>query len=220
MSNSNQPFNENNGYDGTPAQQPVQNPVPQYNDPQQPGINPPPYGQSYPQQPGGYPQQNPQAYGGQPSGGYQPPYPQQNYPAGMPYMQQMPMISEKEFIEKYAPQLKKNFNAVAIALYCLLGIGLLGTVVLSFMGMSNWLALADYAVLLALLIPFHLTRKMGWAIGLLAFGILEVLVFLIMYQMAGGLGWLVGGIVALTISLKCRRQYKAFLMGDPYYYTR
>jgi len=230
MSNSNQPFHGNYGYNTQPVQNPEGQPgVPNYGQPQQ--NIPPQYMQNGMPQQNGYGRQyvQPQNMTGtpqqvnmykDPSQYLQKDVPQQPRGQYTGWGQLPNVISRDDFIKYYAWNLKKEYRNLSIGIYCIVGFATLLTIVLTIVGVGNLFGLIDYALIFGLALAFQLTKKRGLAIALLVVGILEVVLFLVLSQQVGGVFWLISGIFAVRLANKCERQYRAFLAGDPYFYLR
>lgn len=112
-------------------------------------------------------------------------------------------VSRKEFINKYAqPSLRKNITSIAILCYICAGLTFVVSCLL------NPLGIIDALILAGLALGMQLTKSRIFAILILVFSIIEVLL-----SLASGsfpLWWLVAGISAMVTFSKIEKQYKQF----------
>ena len=203
-----------------PAPQAYAQPTPQaYAQP-----NPQAYAQPNPQgyaqpNPQAYAQPNPQAYAQPTPQGYAQPNPQgyaqpnpQAYAQPNPYAAAMNQnVSIKDFVNNYSPKLKKEYTTVTITACVLAAINIVVSI------LFNPLGLIDAGLLLIFSLCFYFTKARGWGNALLGLGAFEVIVSLALTGTITGTLWIVVGCGAFNVSRKCKKQYDAFLMGDPNY---
>lgn len=117
-------------------------------------------------------------------------------PAGYP-------VSRKEFIDKYAqPSLKKNITSIAILCYVCAGLTFVASCLL------NPFGIIDAVILAGLALGMQLTKSRVFAILILVFSIIEVLI-----SLASGafpFWWLIAGVSAMVTFSKIEKQYKQF----------
>lgn len=112
-------------------------------------------------------------------------------------------VSRKEFINKYAqPSLRKNITSIAILCYLCAGLTFIASCLL------NPLGIIDALILASLALGMHLAKNRVFAILILIFSIIEVLM-----SLASGsfpFWWLIAGISAVVTFSKIEKQYKQF----------
>lgn len=110
-------------------------------------------------------------------------------------------VSKKEFLQNHE-SFKKTIKTMAIVSYVLIGINAL-TIFL------NFFVIIDIAILLGCTLGVHLKKSKGCAIGILVYGIFNVIIGLL--SNAGPIGWMwiVFAITYLTQFSKVEKEYKA-----------
>lgn len=117
-------------------------------------------------------------------------------PAGYP-------VSRKDFINKYAqPSLRKNITSIAILCYICAGL----TFIVSCL--FNPLGIIDALILAGLALGMQLAKSRSFAILILIFSIIEVLLSLVSGSFP--FWWLIAGISAVVTFSKIEKQYKQF----------
>lgn len=113
-------------------------------------------------------------------------------------------VSRKEFIEKYAqPSLKKDIRNIAILCYVCSGLTFVASCFF-----NTW-GFIDAFILLAFALCMHIGKSKVFAILLLVFSIVEVLVSLISGSFP--FWWLVAGVSAVITFSKIDKHYKSFI---------
>ena len=166
-------------------------------------------------QPSVYNQQT--AYNQQPYAQQQPMYNQQSY-AGQQYNYQQPMynqqiansqnlISRKEFVN--LPQLhniKTQIISSVVTLYICIALN----VILIFTGYLSTVGLFDVAIMLISAIGIQITYNKAFGIIMLAYSIINVLIFLFVYGQLGGYLILVAGIIGFISTYKFDKAYNEY----------
>ncbi len=115
-----------------------------------------------------------------------------------------PPMSKKEFLKHYAPaSFKKTILVTSIIAYVLVAIALIGVL------MGNIFGLLDVALTLGLTLGVHIAKSKGCAIGLLVYGIINVIVSSLAMGMLAGWGWIAVPIAYLVAFSQAEKEYKA-----------
>ncbi|MBQ7346084.1 MAG: hypothetical protein IJW45_08510 [Oscillospiraceae bacterium] len=132
-------------------------------------------------------------------------------PAMMP--QGMGHVSKAEYRKLYAPQsFQKSIMVIAIIGYIFVGINLL----LMLAGMVDLLGFIDLAICLGCLLGMHIGKSKGCAIGLLVYGICNMLILLAIGQFGGWI-WVALGIAAVLNFNNVDKEYDRIMAGYRYY---
>jgi len=116
---------------------------------------------------------------------------------------EQPPVSKKEFLKKYAPaSFKKTILVTSIVAYVLVGFNLLACL------MGNVFGLIDVAIRLGLTLGVHVGKSKGCAIGLLAYGLFNLIVATLAMGMLAGWGWVAIPVVYLVAFNKAEKEYK------------
>ena len=125
-----------------------------------------------------------------------------------PQQPQDTAIGKREFIDKYASDLKHDYKNISIAGYILAGINLIICLVL------NPIGIIDALALLGFILGFHLGKSKVCAILLLILSILESVIGMVLSGVPTGIIWIIIGIFAVIVSNKASKRYKAFKANE------
>ena len=110
-------------------------------------------------------------------------------------------VSKEEFLQNHAA-LKKTVKVVAIISYVLIGLNALAILV-------NPFVIIDLVILLVCTLGVHLKKKKGFAIALLVYGIINVIIGLLSSAGPTGWMWIVFTIIYMSQFNKAEKEYRA-----------
>lgn len=115
-----------------------------------------------------------------------------------------PPMSKEEFLKHYAPaSFKKTILVTSIIAYVLVVIALIGVIA------GNIWGILDVAITLGLTLGVHIAKSKGCAIGLLVYGIINVVIASLAMGMLAGWGWVAVPIAYLVAFSQAEKEYKA-----------
>ena len=108
-------------------------------------------------------------------------------------------VSKEDFLKNHET-LKKNVKVTAIVSYVLIALNALSII-------FNFLIIIDIAILLVCTLGVHLKKKKGFAIGIIVYGIISVIIGLLSAGTPTGWMWIVFGILYITQINKAEKEY-------------
>ena len=108
-------------------------------------------------------------------------------------------VSKEEFLKNHET-LKKNVKVIAIISYVLIALNAISIII-------NPLVIIDIAILLVCTLGAHLKKKKGFAIGVLIYGIISVIIGLVSAGTPSGWMWIIFGILYITQMNKAEKDY-------------
>ena len=108
-------------------------------------------------------------------------------------------VSKEDFLKNHE-NLKKNVKVTAIVSYVLIALNALTI-------MFNFVVIIDIAILLLCTLGVHLKKKKGFAIGIIVYGIISVIIGLVSAGTPTGWMWIVFGILYITQINKAEKEY-------------